>query len=597
MIESRMYAALRITLTSTMFVMSSCKLQSEKQDGANKTNELKVSQDSTVCAVETDSSIQQLYNSAKDPFKEKVLKAQGCKEQLAKKDPYSIDTFMQKSANCKLGRRFIVSEKGQLSVSKETGTDPRTVDEWDCGPEQATPDEATDIVGKVFISGPGSAMHIIAWDAVNKTFNFYTTDHASTNAQIFFHGNSHTQAVSVSNTFRHACTNCHTGGGLLMKEIRFPWPFWHSPIAPLPGVTNQKWTRATDSNHNVEIAEFFEILTLKSLAMANQSLMNKLKQGAAVGYPKPESPATGTVKYRDLLFPLFCERGIALASSPNKYGSGNLGVPSDLILNRLLAPRDGKISLTTGLNPASKGTSSRLDLTGFEDKEDFAGIATSGSSISTIAEAQWKSTAANFFSIKDSARNPDGDVFPMLIPIRHFADDDLVSRLVNEGFIPESFASNVLMVDLQNPVFSEQRCGLLSNIPADLTVTSTDITAGASTMVKAFEAAIDADPNAASVGSPAAKYKAAKALAPEAKAGFVANFANACRTTLKDANNVAKAIAIRWRGYKAPAPGLAATTVRSDFNRAIEDFVENAAVPQVKATVAVKGITQSCTLP
>lgn len=577
-------------------VSSACKSRSFDTEVSSETRSVSVVQDGTVCAVETDSSIAQLYRGAKDPFKEKVLKAPGCAAQMAKKDPFTIDTFMQQSAKCKLGKRFIVSEKGQLSTSKETGTDPRTVDEWDCGPDNASSDESPDLVGKVFISGPGSAMHIIAWDAVNKTFNFYSADHPSASAQIFFHGNSHVQAVTVANTFRHPCTTCHTGGGLLMKEIRFPWPFWHSPISQLPGVAKKEWTRATDSNHRVEIAEFFEILTLKSLAMANQSLVNKLKQGSAIGSPKPESPATPSVKYRDLLFPLFCERGIGLASSPSKYGSGNLAVPADLILNRLLVPRGGKISFIAGLDPTSKGTSSRLDMTGFEDKEDFADVAPNAV-VATVNESQWKTTASNFFSIQDGSRNPDGDVFPMLIPARHFADDDLVSRLVSEGFIPAEFAANVLLVDLQNPVFSEQRCSLLNKVPADIEVSSSDSASGANSMVAAFEAAIDSDSNAATAGSPSAKYKAAKAMTPEAKAAFVKNFVAACSTSLQDSNNVAKAMAIRWRGYKAPAPGLAATTVRSDFNRAIEDFVEKAVVPQVKAGVTLKGITQSCTLP
>jgi hypothetical protein len=602
MIGSKVTAALGLAVSASTIFVASCKSRSEDPGVSNETNAVSVVQDGTVCAVETASSIQDIYKSAKDPFKEKVLKAPGCKEQMAKKDPYTIDTFMQQSAKCKLGKRFIVSEKGQLAVSKETGTDPRTVDEWDCGPGQATADEDADLVGKVFVSGPGSAMHIIAWDAVNKTFNFYSADHPSSAAQIFFHGNSHTQAVTVKNDFRHPCTNCHTGGALLMKEIRFPWPFWHSPVAQLPGVvTNPKWKRATDANHKVEIAELFEVLTLKSLAMANQSHVNKIRQGSAIGSPKPESPATASVKYRDLLFPLFCERGIGLASSPSKYGSGNLGVPADLVLNRLLVPRGSKISLTAGIKPAAKGTSSRLDMTGFEDNEDFAGVATNAA-IATVGEAQWKTTAASFFSIKDlpPPRNPDGDVFPMLIPARHFADDDLVSRLVNEGVIPESFAANVLLVDLQNPVFSDQRCGLLSKVPADLVVTNSNLSAAGTAMVTAFEAAIDADPTAATAGSAASKYKAAKAMTPEAKATFVTNFATACKTSLKDSTNVAKAMAIRWRGYKAPAPGLAATTVRggSDgFNRAIETFVENAVVPQVKATVALKGITQGCAMP
>ncbi|MCA2959944.1 MAG: hypothetical protein IOD12_06790 [Silvanigrellales bacterium] len=542
------------------------------------------------CVVETDSSVEALYMAANDAFKMKVLKAADCPAKMGAKDPYRIDSFMA-NAGCKIGKRFIVSEKGQVSVSRESGVDPRTVDEWICGVGTGgvDPNAAPGIEGRVWISGPGTAMHIIAWDSINKTFNFYSADHPTDGGQIYFHGNSHTQATSVKNSFRHACTNCHVGGGLLMKELRFPWAFWHTPVSPLPGVENKAWTRAADRNHPVEIAEHFEVQTIQTITAANQAYVNNLLAGKAMGAPLPQNRA-GIITYRDLLYPLFCERGVGLASSPSTYASGKVNVPPDLFLNRLLAPQNGRVTLTSGIDIAKKGQTSRLDMSGFADTTDFDGLFDSKGGANSVAEyskADWVGVTKGIFSIKGGAANPDGDIFPMLIPVRHFADDDLVSRLVANGVIPEDFALNVLLTDLQNPVFSGTRCGLISKVPAEPVRSG-----GGSAMVQAFEAAVNADPDKGNAGSGAAKYLSMKAVAD--KAAFVTAFANGCKTNLTDPLKGAKAMAMRWQAFhKAPA-GIGAPFKGADFNRAIEDFVETAAIPAVTGSVTLVGITQGC---
>ncbi len=571
-----------LVLLCYTFVFTACKSSDEDfGEVAESTSKSVVIGSGTDCVVETDSSIKDLYDAAQDPFKQKILKAKGCKAALGKKDPYSILDFM-KGAGCTPQGRFLVSENGMFSVIKETALDPRTIDEWRCSNETASSDESEDVVNRVWISGPGSAMHIISWDTNSKSFNFYSADHPSATSQIFYHGNSHVQATSISNTFRHPCTNCHVGGGLLMKELHFPWTFWHSDAHQLPGVASRAWIRGSSSVQPPIAAERFERSTVSSLTMANQSYVSGLAQGKAFGSPLPQN-VRASIKYKDLLYPLFCEKGIELASA-DLDAQKMVSVPWALMLNRLLVPKNGKISLISGIDSQAKGRSSRLDMTGDLDDTDYAGLPVIRQSFAS---------AAKFFEPMSTANQVPGRI-PLLFPTRSFADDDLISRLVLSGIISEEFAVNILLVDLQNPVFSDTRCKLLEKIPeaATLPKSGEEFSAKFSEVLRAFEASIDADPNRGNPGSGAGKYLGAKNTVN--KANFVTSFAASCQASFKNPDSVPAAMAHRWTGYKKPPTGIGKPYLGGDFNRGVENFVENSGIPKLKSGVVLAGITQGC---
>lgn len=558
----------------------------DDQSSQDESNVLTTVQGSgTVCAVETDSSIKDIYDSAQDPFRRKVLSTPGCREIMAKKDPYAITDFMKKSG-CTPEGRFIVSEKGVAKVTTETAIDPRTIDQWRCGISPTGSGDSPLIQDRVWISGPGTAMHIISWDPASRSFNFYSADHPSASSQIFFHGNSHRQAISVSNSFRHPCTNCHVGGGLLLRELHFPWAFWHSDVSTLPGVMRKEWVRVKNSALPVKAVEEFEITTIASLIAANQTFIKGLAEGRQFGNPRPQD-SKGPAKYKDILYPLFCERGIELVTSPD---SSSRSVPWGLMINRLLVPRQGKVSLTRGLDSHRPQTTSRLDITGFGDSEDFAGLGSNRGVVASYPNiGDWNKAAASIFTLPTSGLGTR-----MLFPARHFSDDDLVSRLVASKIIPEEFAINILMVDIQNPIFSATRCGLLDKVSAQTTLPAdpSQLLAQGTKVVADFDAAIGADPNKTNPGSGPGKYLAAKGTAD--KAAFVNTYAKGCETQLSDPIKAAKAVAIRWLGYKKPQPGIGSVYVGKDFNRGVEDFVEKAAIPSVKQGVKISGITQGC---
>jgi hypothetical protein len=58
----------------------------------------------------------------------------------------------------------------------------------------------------------------------------------------------------------------------------------------------------------------------------------------------------------------------------------------------------------------------------------------------------------------------DGD-HGWLTPVKAFSDMRAVESLIKQGLIDQEFVSDVLAVDLTNPVFSRSRCGLLRLVP------------------------------------------------------------------------------------------------------------------------------------
>ena len=99
--------------------------------------------------------------------------------------------------------------------------------------------------------------------------------------------------------------------------------------------------------------------------------------------------------------------------------------------------------------------------------KDFGGIEMSASTYRTaILDAGQKVVDGSGRQQKDNRGTPAVDtIFDFVFPERSFADNDYVEQLISKDIITEHFAKDVLMVDFTRPVFSEDRCGLLSFAP------------------------------------------------------------------------------------------------------------------------------------
>jgi hypothetical protein len=559
------------------------------------------------CTVDTDDSdkFRGMLNRSTDVFKTKVLPAEGCTGAMRGKNPYKIDEFMRK-ANCRIGPRAVVSEKGQVARITESGVDPRTVDAWFCGATDTFEDT-------VYISGPGDAMHIIAFDPTSKTNMFYSADHAVA-GDVFFHGNSLAMTPAAGgNNFRHSCTDCHVGGGLLMKELRFPWVFWNSGAARLvesvPKVQGAVTVWNAKPAHPVNIAEFLERDTITSITRANNSLSNAvankelLQRSLFVAKVKSEKISIQVPTYRDTLFPLFCDRSVTIAASPSNKKDPGFVVPPDLFLNRLLVPNaEGALTLMQKNGRAvALVNESRLDMTGDADTQDFGAF----SRFAMVDKGLWM-PAANA-ALTTAGQDGDGPLFPMTIPARGFADDDWIPRLVQRGIIEESFAQSVLMVDIHNPVFSEARCGLLKYFDqgglagakiGDMGALNDPATAKKITAL--FRAAVSAK---AATDGPEKEFLNVLALG-EAQGGslargrVVAQVMESCKANMqKDlsqpagAQKLARLVANKWAIYRKDVSGAL-----FDSPFASEDFVLSNGVPAPKGAPAKVTVRAGCLL-
>lgn len=555
-------------------VLLSCK----KRTFNNETADTKAATTMTSCKVEVDSSVASIFASSTDVLKEKVFNRSECASAMKTQNPDSSEmTSLMQNAGCNRSRA-IVSETGQNSVPGLSPVDPRTVDAWDCGGPEKT----------VYISGPASSMHIIVFDPTSKSYNFYSADHPRGGNSLFFHGNSHKMA-SVGQMFRHPCTNCHVGGGLLMRELRFPWPFWQSNpgISSASQIAASKTTRLTKFGPLFD-AEHLERDAIRSISRANQTYVEKIAR---------------TQNYQQVLKPLFCDTGLNYTSSATKYpASGGVQVPPDLVLSRLLVPQNGSINLTS-VSPAGfredtsllgSESDSRLDMDSDADNVDFGSF----NNFAKIPVASWKSAAASNFRTGGSAT--DGVQFPMLIPVRSFADDDVVSRLVREGIVSQEFAVSILMVDIQSPVLSANRCKLLQFVPKD--PASGSFQAMEQKFRAGLDGAIAANKNGeAKEFSPHNKFIANRKMSNEERTAFVETYMNSCSSNFAEnnADKIAKLIGTKWNLVENGGPlGDDSTRIFADGGGTrfgLEGFVRKAAIPEFKSTsVAMK---QDCTIP
>jgi hypothetical protein len=508
------------------------------------------------CGVEVPATVAGTFDAARDAFKELILRRGPCPEvdgrpfqDSRSKANTQIPAIMRAltQRGCTRVGRNLVSEKGSYrsatrsdvdandpNAFKMSGLDPRFVEVFQCG--------GTGVEQKIFLAGPEAAFHVIAFDPVAKAFDFYSTNEGTKQQAFVFHGSSFQQAKTSEIAARkapfpdHACTTCHANGGLLLKELRFPWLNWQaSPRAGASQLRDASTMNVlTGGGADVRIVEDLERDVLASQIAVNASRVGRIV-GGRVDELNADANSTAPYTLKSLLAPLFCETEINIATSPTRLELGADGkpragstqpiaVPPDLFLNRLLVPHGGRISL---MDPTA---ASRLDVTGDADVEDFGALSTGV----TVPQGSWLNTMKGLGvgvpadkSSDVSARRAGifGDgLFPMPIAGRAFSNDDFIARLVQRGVLEEKFVVDVLMVDFPNPVFSKTRCDLLTAVPS---VAVTGLTAAQIT--QKILASVD---SLASSLPGAAELRANRAHTVEAHTQAVNAFTAKCKVNL-----------------------------------------------------------------
>jgi hypothetical protein len=258
-----------------------------------------------------------------------------------------------------------------------------------------------------------AAVEIMAFDETAGVFNYYETD----GRELHFFGNSKDMLKGAGANGDRRCAQCHTGGGLIMKELDTPWLHWEGHM-DTPGARELVEAHA-DLGTKATGAEF-EGVTKAGNVKWNKTRLAHLTE-------------RDDVNVQDILRPLFCDVELNLdngADFPSPVGGGRGG--DEL----------RRIPFDSLLDPQLKGFGSiSVEFTDYDEL-----IKANGQRIQGVPGAI-------------------DTVFDYTFVERAHADNDFINQLKGAGIIDDDFIKDVLMVDFTRHVFSTDRCGLLTFAP------------------------------------------------------------------------------------------------------------------------------------
>ena len=262
-------------------------------------------------------------------------------------------------------------------------------------------------------------IEVIAWDPQKKLFNFYELIGTTNGANWFYRGDSADILKDNENLYLGAttkpatlrCSACHTSGGPIMKEFSAPHNDWWSSTRPLIFGNNKL---SIDVSSAVS-----KLIDAKDFSESVQIGINKLESSES--YQKLKA----TQSLQEKLRPLFCETEINLESdlSPLATSVQMIQIPSASIINPILG--QGVLSL---------------------QKTDY-------NQLLSLFKMNFPET-----SLADADH-------AWLVPVKGYSDQIAIQSLIANNVVTEEFALDVLATDMQNPLLSQKRCGLLKLVP------------------------------------------------------------------------------------------------------------------------------------
>ncbi len=259
-----------------------------------------------------------------------------------------------------------------------------------------------------------AGVEMIGFDETAGVFNYYETD--GQGAINFFGSSKDFVEQGAGSGQIRRCAACHTGGGLVMKELDTPWLHWEGH-ENTPGAQELVAAHKDLGRKNTG-AEF------EGVVKQGNTKWNKARIDIFKANPKA---------VENLLKPLFCSVEVNLDNgadfkSPVAGGPGGSQISS--------------IPFDSLLDPNLKGFGS-LPIT-FADYD--SAIKTNGQTVEGVPGAV-------------------DTIFDYVFLERSHADTNFLQQLKTAGIIDDDLMKDVLMVDFTRPVFSSDRCGLLSFVP------------------------------------------------------------------------------------------------------------------------------------
>ena len=304
-------------------------------------------------------------------------------------------------------------------------------------------DAAFESASLFFSARPSPAAHtleVIAFDETAQKLDFYhytgATDDSTQKSWVYA-GDSNDARNPAARA--KGCFACHLNGTMNMKELALPWNNWNSFKAQISESMLPKAVQGDPLVNQLYAerkgAEDFEGI-IRSLNVAiTKRWVNDTTQGGQLD----------VVALEALLTPLFKNTTINLASADAQTGDPKL--PNDVLLFDTALRDPAAANLQYG--PGG----------GQRDLEDPTNLAVS------IPRSIYDLFVLDLelqFVDRDEKYEHAGDTFfPLMVPTPAYEDSVAIAALVTNGVISPKLAAAVLMVDFQNPVFSEPRAMLL----------------------------------------------------------------------------------------------------------------------------------------
>lgn len=267
---------------------------------------------------------------------------------------------------------------------------------------------------------------LIGFDGKRSVFNYYEVEGGKwkffgSSIDLIEDGydcNKHGACVPKASA-KTRCASCHTGGGLVMKELNFPWVHWE-------GDTVTPGANALFKVHEKLLGGRGDGIELEGRVGQGNAKWNS----ARLKFLKTKGA-------KELLRPLFCSVDVNLQTALVTEVQQLTDIPADFFLD----------SFFTG--------------SGFEGGVPGVPIK-AADYVSLMKEnnqrIQGLTKGKPAIPVRDSR-------FPFIFPERGFADTHFVEALIDAKIIDRDFAADVLAVDFTRPVFSPTRCALLAHMP------------------------------------------------------------------------------------------------------------------------------------
>jgi hypothetical protein len=355
-----------------------------------------------------------------DPLAKLVLRAgDSC--------PTSFEDIMEKLNSAAAQDGFSCDERRSMLVSETAqalgeATSYRSVTALDCEQPEGTAglvppgfgsSNRTGVLFSLFGLSPDGDLpenvEIIAFDKSSGVFNYYESD----GDKINFFGNSKDMLEGTGSAGDRRCAACHTGGGLIMKELQAPWLHWE-------GDTDTPGASDFISKHEALLGNQSDGIDMEDIVISGNEAWSEIR----VAHLK-EAGNT-----QELLRPLFCTVEVNLESATSFDNGTKEGVADFFSLSPTI----------------------------FNSNLGFGSIDASSEEYDAIIRA-------NGQQLRGLPAENIETVFGLTTVTKAAADQAYIEALEEAGIVNRQLVEDIAAVDFTRVVFSDDRCGLLENVP------------------------------------------------------------------------------------------------------------------------------------